>query len=47
VDFWQRYFYKLHQLEVDQARKEALLKRADHSQTEDAISWDGEFTMLK
>ena len=41
IDFWQRYFYKLHQLDVDQARKEALMKRADISKADDSISWDG------
>ena len=40
VDFWRRYFYKLHQIDVDQARKEALMKRADNSRT-DSLSWDG------
>lgn len=29
VLFWQRYFYKVHQFTLDQARREALLKRSD------------------
>ena len=41
VDFWRRYFYKLHQIDVDQARKEALMRRAEVSRADDSISWDG------
>ena len=31
ADFWQRYFYKLWQLEQDEARRAALKKRAEDS----------------
>ncbi|XP_076440881.1 uncharacterized protein LOC143280173 [Babylonia areolata] len=44
VDFWRRYFYKLHQLDVEQARKEALMKRADSVGAEDSISWDDDWS---
>ena len=40
-EFWQRYFYKVHQLELDEARKQALMRRADNAQVkEESISWD-------
>ena len=40
-DFWRRYFYKLHQLEVDEARKQALMKRAERANVkEDSVGWD-------
>lgn len=39
TEFWQRYFYKVHQLQQDEARKLALMKRADECK-EDAFSWD-------
>ncbi|KAL4236360.1 BSD domain-containing protein 1 [Mactra antiquata] len=42
-DFWRRYFYKVHQLDVDEARKQALMKRAERANTrEDSIGWDEE-----
>lgn len=41
VEFWRRYFYKLHQIQIDQARKEALMKRAEKSRTDDSLSWEG------
>ncbi|KAL8603544.1 hypothetical protein ACOMHN_052773 [Nucella lapillus] len=44
VDFWRRYFYKLHQMDVEQARKEALMKRADSAGAEDSISWDDDWS---
>lgn len=43
ADFWKRYFYKVHQLQQDEARKSALMKRAEQAQKkEDSISWEGE-----
>lgn len=39
TEFWQRYFYKVHQLQQDEARKLALMKRADECK-DDAFSWD-------
>lgn len=42
ADFWKRYFYKVHQLQQDEARKLALMKRAEQAQKkEDSISWEG------
>lgn len=42
ADFWSRYFYKVHQLQQDEARKLALMKRAEQAQKkEDSISWEG------
>lgn len=45
-DFWQRYFYKVHQLECDEKRRLALKLRADQltagSESLAAQSWDGE-----
>ena len=40
ADFWQRYFYKIHQLEKDEERRAALKKRADASNHE--LEWDGD-----
>ncbi|XP_063410834.1 BSD domain-containing protein 1-like isoform X2 [Mytilus trossulus] len=43
ANFWRRYFYKVHQLQVDEARKLALMKRAEQSEKkEDSINWDEE-----
>ncbi|CAI9727357.1 Hypothetical predicted protein [Octopus vulgaris] len=39
TEFWHRYFYKIHQLQQDEARKLALMKRADECK-DDAFSWD-------
>lgn len=39
ADFWARYFYKVHQLELDEARKMALMKRAEQTR-EESFSWD-------
>lgn len=44
VDFWQRYFYKVHQVQIDQARKEALMMRAEQSRTDDPINWDDDWS---
>jgi hypothetical protein len=42
ADFWRRYFYKVNQLQIDEARKLALMKRAEQSEKkEDSINWDG------
>ena len=42
ADFWKRYFYKVHQLQVDEARKLALMKRAEQAQNrEDSVGWEG------
>ncbi|KAL3868627.1 hypothetical protein ACJMK2_041418 [Sinanodonta woodiana] len=41
ADFWRHYFYRVHQLDLDEARKQALMKRAENVQKkEDSISWD-------
>ena len=40
ADFWQRYFYKLHQLNQDEARKAALMKRADVVQEQLDLEWE-------
>ena len=43
ANFWSRYFYKLHQLDQDEARKAALMKRADVVQEQLDLEWeDGE-----
>ncbi|WAR22913.1 BSDC1-like protein [Mya arenaria] len=34
-DFWRRYFYKLYQLSVDEARKQALMRQDEWSGDED------------
>ena len=45
ADFWHRYFYKLYQLDQDEARKAALMKRADVVQEQLDLEWeDGEFS---
>ncbi|XP_060572964.1 BSD domain-containing protein 1-like isoform X2 [Ruditapes philippinarum] len=42
-DFWRRYFYKVHQLKMDEERKQALMKRAERVDVkEDTIDWDDE-----
>ena len=38
--FWQRYFYKVYQLEQDEARKAALKRRADAGAQEAELEWD-------
>ncbi len=40
ADFWQRYFYRLHQLDADEARKAALMKRADVAQEHLDLEWE-------
>ncbi|XP_022317759.2 BSD domain-containing protein 1-A-like [Crassostrea virginica] len=45
ADFWSRYFYKVHQLQQDEARKLALMKRAEQAQKkEDSISWEDDWS---
>ncbi|CAL1531096.1 unnamed protein product [Lymnaea stagnalis] len=39
AEFWQRYFYRVHQLQCDEARKQALMKRAEQTKG-DSFSWD-------
>ncbi|XP_077619641.1 BSD domain-containing protein 1 isoform X1 [Crocuta crocuta] len=40
-EFWHRYFYKVHQLEQDQARRDALKQRAEQSLSEEP-GWEEE-----
>ncbi|XP_054427881.1 BSD domain-containing protein 1 isoform X1 [Pteronotus mesoamericanus] len=40
-EFWHRYFYKVHQLEQEQARRDALKQRAEQSITEEP-GWEEE-----
>ncbi|XP_030726769.1 BSD domain-containing protein 1 isoform X1 [Globicephala melas] len=40
-EFWQRYFYKVHQLEQEQARRDALKQRAEQSISEEP-GWEEE-----
>ncbi|XP_070555111.1 BSD domain-containing protein 1-like [Ptychodera flava] len=44
-DFWHRYFYKIHQLEQDEARRNALKERAEITSktfTEEDLGWGDE-----
>ncbi|KAK6179613.1 hypothetical protein SNE40_011931 [Patella caerulea] len=48
AEFWQRYFYKLHQMALDEARKQALIKRAERSGTDNNSindDWSGDEDM--
>jgi len=38
-DFWQRYFYKLYQLEQEDKRRAELMKRAEITADSD-LAWD-------
>ncbi|XP_063092054.1 BSD domain-containing protein 1 isoform X4 [Cavia porcellus] len=40
-EFWHRYFYKVHQLEQEQARRDALKQRAEQSLSEEP-GWEEE-----
>ncbi len=41
VDFWQRYFYKVEQLNEDEMRRQELMKRADEAQQDEGdLAWD-------
>ncbi|NXO50421.1 BSDC1 protein, partial [Aramus guarauna] len=39
-EFWQRYFYKVHRLEQDEARREALKQRAEQSIHQEEPAWE-------
>ncbi|NWW93583.1 BSDC1 protein, partial [Rhynochetos jubatus] len=39
-EFWQRYFYKVHRLEQDEARREALKQRAEQSIHHEEPGWE-------
>ncbi|KAM3829696.1 BSD domain-containing protein 1 isoform 2-T3 [Vipera latastei] len=41
-EFWQRYFYKVHQLEQEELRREALKQRAEHSVHSEDPGWEEE-----
>ncbi|XP_071964258.1 BSD domain-containing protein 1-like isoform X2 [Antedon mediterranea] len=44
-DFWNRYFYKIYQLDQDEARKAALMERADMTSStkeDDDLGWGDE-----
>ncbi|XP_058051805.1 BSD domain-containing protein 1 isoform X1 [Ahaetulla prasina] len=41
-EFWQRYFYKVHQLEQEELRREALKQRADQSVHSEDPGWEEE-----
>ncbi|XP_018100507.1 BSD domain-containing protein 1-A isoform X1 [Xenopus laevis] len=41
-EFWQRYFYKVHQLEQEEARRDALKQRADQSVHSEEPTWEEE-----
>ncbi|NXI49188.1 BSDC1 protein, partial [Chloroceryle aenea] len=40
AEFWQRYFYKVHRLEQDEARREALKQRAEQSIHHEEPGWE-------
>lgn len=41
-EFWQRYFYKVHQLEQEEARRDALKQRAEQSVHSEESRWEEE-----
>ncbi|OCT92153.1 hypothetical protein XELAEV_18015208mg [Xenopus laevis] len=41
-EFWQRYFYKVHQLEQEEARRDALKQRANQSVHSEEPKWEEE-----
>ncbi|KAM4795876.1 BSD domain-containing protein 1 [Rhinophrynus dorsalis] len=41
-EFWQRYFYKVHQLEEEEARRESLKQRAEHGLHSEEPRWEEE-----
>nr|XP_014343676.1 PREDICTED: BSD domain-containing protein 1 isoform X2 [Latimeria chalumnae] len=41
-EFWQRYFYKLHQLEQEEARRVALKQRAEQTTHSEELGWEEE-----
>ncbi|XP_063168263.1 BSD domain-containing protein 1 isoform X7 [Candoia aspera] len=42
LEFWQRYFYKVHQLEQEEVRREALKQRAEQSVHSEEPGWEEE-----
>ncbi|XP_042741175.1 BSD domain-containing protein 1 [Lagopus leucura] len=40
LEFWQRYFYKVHRLEQDEVRREALKQRAEQSIHQEEPGWE-------
>ncbi|KZT43485.1 hypothetical protein SISSUDRAFT_978243 [Sistotremastrum suecicum HHB10207 ss-3] len=40
--FWTRYFFRLHQIEVDEERRKAVLQGAAAQGTEEVFSWEDE-----
>ncbi|XP_067678803.1 BSD domain-containing protein 1-like isoform X2 [Haliotis asinina] len=43
-EFWQRYFYKVFQLQQDEARKQALMKRAETPTEDDSLGWEDDWS---
>ncbi|XP_048681990.1 BSD domain-containing protein 1 isoform X1 [Caretta caretta] len=41
-EFWQRYFYKVHHLEQEEVRREALKQRAEQSMHHEEPGWEEE-----
>ncbi|XP_039367366.1 BSD domain-containing protein 1 isoform X5 [Mauremys reevesii] len=41
-EFWQRYFYKVHHLEQEEVRREALKQRAEQSVHQEEPGWEEE-----
>ncbi|XP_072274272.1 BSD domain-containing protein 1 isoform X2 [Pyxicephalus adspersus] len=41
-EFWQRYFYKVHQLEQEEARRDALKQRAEQNVHSEEPRWEEE-----
>ncbi|NWI39024.1 BSDC1 protein, partial [Picathartes gymnocephalus] len=39
-EFWQRYFYRVHRLQQDEARREALKQRAEQSMHQEEPGWE-------
>ena len=46
ADFWERYFYKVFQLEEDEKRKAALKKRADKLTDDSEETWGGKMFLF-
>lgn len=42
TEFWQRYFYKLYQLEQEEARRGALKQRAEQTTHTEELGWEEE-----
>ncbi|XP_077477706.1 BSD domain-containing protein 1 isoform X2 [Stigmatopora argus] len=41
-EFWQRYFYKVFQLDQEEARRVALKQRAEHTSHTETLGWEEE-----